>query len=297
MESRTCKNARTEAWKGAEDAMPRHTAIYTQTSKQIRFGAGGDDPKRNRKPVRILRWLSVLALLGLLFLGFQNAYPSLAGSDIFRLAEISVVGNGLLSREAIVVRSGLTVGGNLFDADLVEAKKDLASLPIVHDALLLRQPPGRLVISVREREPLALVSTQSGLMGLDNEGMIFPLPQASVDLPIVTGMADVACDSLDEAQSERLANLVMFLETLKIETPGFLADVSEVCVTTSAEARVYLVGDGMELRMRLEKADVQARNFGAFVASGTYLGGPPTYVDLRFADQVVVGKRQSGAAG
>jgi len=277
--------------------MPRHGAIHTHTDARIRVHTGVEKPPISRRRAHVLRWVSLAALLGLLFFGFQNAYPSLAGSEIFRLAEITVVGNGLLSSESIVVQSGLAMGGNLFDADLRSARERIASLPIIQDALLLRQPPGRLVISVRERRPVALISTPAGLVGLDAEAALFPIPQAPVDLPIVTGMGRATEDSLSELESAQLVRLADFLAILEDSAPWFLNEVSEVHIVSLDEATVYLVGDGLELRMRLDDADVQANSFGAFVDAGGCRAGTPAYVDLRFSGQVVVGRLQRVTAG
>jgi hypothetical protein len=277
--------------------MPRHSAIHTKSNTRIRVHTDVENPPASRRRARVLRWVSLAALLGALFFGFQNAYPSLAGSEIFRLAEITVVGNGLLTSETVVVQSGLAMGGNLFDADLTSARERIASLPIIQDALLLRQPPGRLVISVQERRPVALISTPSGLMGLDAKATVFPIPQAPVDLPIVTGMGRVTADTLNEAESEQLTRVADFLATLEESAPWFLNEVSEVHVISLEEARVYLVGDGLELRMRLDDANVQADSFGAFVDAGGCRADAPAYVDLRYEGQVVVGKLQRVTAG
>jgi cell division protein FtsQ len=277
--------------------MPRHVAIHTRTDARYRVHTESEEAGSPRRRGRILRWVSLAALLGLLFFGFQNAYPSLAGSEIFRLAEITVVGNDLLTTEAVVVQSGLAIGGNLFDADLTSAKARLTSLPIIQDALLLRQPPGRLVVSVRERRPVALISTVAGMVGLDAAAAVFPIPQAPVDLPIVTGLRGVLADSLSDAQSRQLVRLADFVATLQASAPRFLDEVSEVHLTSSDEVLVYLVGDGLELRMRLEDADVQARNFAAFVDAGGCRTDAPAYVDLRYSGQVVVGKLSRVTAG
>lgn len=277
--------------------MPRHAAIHRYREARTRVYTGEEAAPVPKRRGRILRWVSLAALLGLLFFGFQNAYPSLAGSEIFRLAEIAVVGNGLLTEEAVVVQSGLAVGGNLFDADLSSAKARIASIPIIQDALLLRQPPGRLVISIQERRPVALISTASGMLGMDAAATVFPVPQAPVDLPVVTGLGRAMADSLDEATTGQLARLAGFLEALAEATPWFLDEVSEVHVTSGDEVTVYLVGDGLELRMRLAEPDVQARNFAAFVKAGGCRTDAPAYVDLRFSGQVVVGKLNRVTAG
>ena len=228
-------------------------------------------------------------MVGLLLLGIQNAYPALAASDFFRMSRISVVGNRLLPEGDVVVWSGLEIGDNLFACNLETATDRLEAQPMIEQALLLREPPETLVIELQEREPVALLATPEGLMGLNAEGIVFPLPQVPLDLPAVTGIT-VIRDSTGRWQADRLANIATFVNQLKRRTPDFWQDVSEVCMAQLGLATVYLVGDGLALRMRLEEADRQVHKFKTYVNAVKDQGIDLAYVDLRYRDQVVIGK-------
>ena len=262
--------------------MSSQRPIYSRTQERERVLHEEPEP---RSPVGIFRWIVVLALVGLLLFGIQNAYSALTESDLFRLDDINVVGNRLLKESEVEVLSGLKIGVNLFAADLKAATRRLVADPAIEDALLLRQPPGGLLIELRERRPLALAATSDGLRGLDRDGVLFPLPQASFDLPIVTGIEAAA----DTTGTHRFSDLVAFLDQLRTDAPVFLEEVSEIHLVSGAEARVYLVGDGLTLRMRLEDAVDQVRRFDAFVKAEAHRIQTPVYVDLRFSNQVVVG--------
>ncbi|MDE3000580.1 MAG: FtsQ-type POTRA domain-containing protein [Gemmatimonadota bacterium] len=265
--------------------MSSHRPIYSRTQERERIPHV--EPE-TRSQVRILRWIVVPALGGLLLFGIQNAYSALTGSDVFRLDHISVTGNRLLKESDVAGRSGLEVGVDLFSADLAAATQRLAADPAIKHALLMRQPPGGLLIQLQERRPLALAATPEGLYGLDGDGVFFPLPQAPFDLPIVTGIEAVA----DTPGVYRSSGLVAFLDQLRSNAPAFLEEVSEVHLVSDAEARVFLVGDGLTLRMRLEDAVDQVLRFDAFVKAGAHRTQTPAYVDLRFSNQVIVGTGQ-----
>ena len=262
--------------------MHSHRPIYSRTQERDRIPYEDPEPQ---SPVRILRWIVVMALVGLLLFGIQNAYSALTESDLFRLERITVMGNRLLKESEVAVRSGLKIGVNLFAADLKAATERLAADPAIKDALLLRQPPGGLLIELQERQPLALAAMSDGLYGLDGDGVFFPLPQSPFDLPIVTGIEAV----VDTPGAHRFIQLVAFLDQLRENAPAFLEEVSEVHLVSATEARVFLVGDGLTLLMRLEDAVEQVRCFDAFVKAGTHGIPTPAYVDLRFSNQVVVG--------
>ena len=262
--------------------MSRHRPIYSRTQERERIHHEQPEP---RSSVRLLRWIVILALVGLVLFGIQNAYSALTESDLFRLGHITVVGNRFLNESEVVVLSGLKTGVNLFTADLKAATQRLVADPSIKDATLLRQPPGGLLIELRERRPLALAAVSEGLSGLDGDGVLFPLPQAPLDLPIVTGIETV----VDKQGVYRFSHLVAFLDRLRSDAPAFLDDVSEVHLVSATEARVYLVGDGLTLLMRLEDAIDQIRRFDAFLNAEAHRIKKPTYVDLRFSNQVVVG--------
>lgn len=262
--------------------MSSHRPIYSRTQERERI------PAREleiRSPVRILRWIVLLALAGLLLFGIQNAYSALTDSNLFRLDHISVAGNRILKESQVAALSGLEIGVNLFAADLKAATQRLVADPAIKDALLVRQPPGGLLIQLQERRPLALATTADRLHGLDEEGVLFPLPQAPFNLPIVTGIDGI----VDTPGVNRFSHLVAFLGQIRSNAPAFLDEVSEVHMVSVTEARVYLVGDGLTLRMRLEGAVDQVRRFYAFVNTGAHRTKTPVYIDLRFANQVVVG--------
>jgi cell division protein FtsQ len=263
--------------------MPRHSPIYTRLHEQDRLTAESSAGEVIGRPIRLLRWFVILALLGLILFGIQNAYSALTDSDLFRLEDISVIGNEMLTSREVVARSGLDIGANLFDTDLQSATSRLTGHPMVRGALLLRQPPGSLVITIDERRPLALLSTPNGLIGLDGEGTLCTLPPVPLDLPIITHIKALT----DSNGVQHLGNLVRFLKAL--DACHFLEDVSEICPIDQSEARVLMVSDGLDVRMRFENAKKQADSLRAFLSHPH--GEGMSYVDLRYNNQVVVGKR------
>ena len=238
---------------------------------------------------RIARLCAVVAVMFAVGASIPEAYSGLQGSDLFKLQEITVVGSHLLTPEEVVIRSGLTQGTNLFDANLKTATDSIVAHPLVRSALLLRRPPDSLVISVEERVPIALVSTEQGLLGFDRDATSFELPNVPFDLPIVTGLGSVLSDStLSEYAVRR--HVARFIETAQSRHPLFWSRVSEVCLVTAEEGDLILA-DGMTLKVRLDGVSDQIKNYRAFMASGYVLPEDLAYVDLRYRNQVVAGRQ------
>lgn len=259
--------------------MPRHTPLYTSHRSFVQ-------KKTKPKKRKLTRWVVVVALLGLLVVGIQNAYSSLSGSDFFRMEHIRVSGNDLLPETDVIACTQLKIGSNLFAFDLEAATERLEQQPMIKKALLVREPPETLVIALVERRPVGLLNTPDGLMGLDEAGQVFPLPNARLDLPVITGV-----NVLQDSTGIWATNLAKFLTTLKVRTPAFWREVSEICTDNPHSAILYLVADDLALRMRFENPEQQLRNFKAYTHATSGLGADLAYIDLRYQDQVVVGKR------
>ena len=272
------------------DALGRRKTVKKRRKAQAAQFVASAQPKRSRGRA-MARMAAVVMVLGAAVASVPEAYSGLQGSDLFKLQEITVVGSGLLSAEEVVARSGLTNGTNLFEANLQTATDSIVAHPLVRSALLLRRPPDSLIISVEERVPIALVSTDEGLLGFDRDATRFGLPNVPFDLPIVTGVDGVLADTTASqfAIEHRIAR---FVQTAQAEEPAFWSRVSEVCVTSVEEGDLIL-SDGTTLRVRLEGIVAQIKNFRAFMASGSVLPEDLAYVDLRYENQVVAGRLQA----
>jgi POTRA domain, FtsQ-type len=108
--------------------------------------------------------------------------------------------NGSLTHDEILRQAGIAEGTYVYSVDLREARARLESLPNVRHASVERILPGRLVISVEERLPVAWLSCDApavqaftsnpdqGARLLDEDGVIFPcveLKAALMKLPVI----------------------------------------------------------------------------------------------------------------
>jgi cell division protein FtsQ len=271
--------------------MARSKTIRTSSSGRIIYHRTETvvDQGPDKRPKQTLRIIAVVAILGLLVVGIQNASSALAESDFFKMSHIKVVGNHLLPEQDVITWSQLQVGDNLFGCDLESVTKRIENQPIVKRVLLLREPPETVVISLEERQPVALVATAHGLLGLDADSQLFPIPNVQVNLPIITNLKIVQ-DSTGMFHNKMLSTWAAFLTDLKVETPNFWNEISEIHVTNTNTATVYLVGDQLRLHMHLKNPKQQVQNFRAYTQTSSQKTADLAYIDLRFENQVVVGQ-------
>lgn len=114
----------------------------------------------------------------------------LTKQEIGTIKEVVVQGNYHTAKEVIVQQLDLEPGMLLFDVDLAEKQAAVENLPYVKTAQVSRQWPDRLLVSVTEREPVAIVNLEK-LYYVDADGQIFKLiePGEEVDLPVITGLS------------------------------------------------------------------------------------------------------------
>lgn len=107
-----------------------------------------------------------LAVVGLVALGAAAgiaapwALPPLlakARHDGLALRHIAVAGAGRIRAEEIARATGLPFGRSLLDIDPADAEARLRAHPWIREAHVARMPPSTVVVSVRLREPVALV--------------------------------------------------------------------------------------------------------------------------------------------
>jgi hypothetical protein len=126
------------------------------------------------------------------------SYLLLAGSDIFHLTSVTVVGNRTVAEDDIIRTSGLVHGACLLKFAVDEAEGKIAALDWVDNVDIVISWPSRVVINILEHKPFALVNLKSGqgkgkkLHYVDYRGNIFSIVSTGYDLdfPVISGDID-----------------------------------------------------------------------------------------------------------
>ncbi len=147
-------------------------------------------------------------------------------SPLFEIREITVEGNRELTPEKIIAQSGITAGVNIFKVNLRESAAAVKTLPMVKEADVFRDLPGRVVIKVAERKPVALVPAQDGFVAVDMDGVcVRGARVGEKGLPVITGI-DAQVPYLGQSlQSENLAFVLKVIAELPAELVNNLSEV------------------------------------------------------------------------
>jgi cell division protein FtsQ len=111
---------------------------------------------------------------------------------------------------------------SIFALSLGERRRELLALDWVADASVSRIWPDRLLVRVRERQPIAFVSSRSGVLLIDAYGVLLdPPPQAQFAFPVLSGVREK--DPLEQRR-DRVRTFLRVQE----EMGYLLKDISEV---------------------------------------------------------------------
>ncbi|MDR2166721.1 MAG: FtsQ-type POTRA domain-containing protein [Clostridiales bacterium] len=128
------------------------------------------------------RFFVILAVLAFALVGVMI-------SPLFRVAEIEIYGNAVLTEAEILAAFELETGVNIFAFSTTRAAERVNALPYSRFVTVSRQLPDKITITMQEREPAANIRLGAAYLLIDNAGMVLSTGQSPIrGLPIVTGI-------------------------------------------------------------------------------------------------------------
>jgi len=200
---------------------------------------------RARASAASIGWLVVLAL-GVIVAARQW----LVTTPYFTLREVRVEGATHRSREHYQSVAALEKGKNVLALDLAEVRRRLMAEPWVEDAVVVRRLPGRVDVTLREREPLAVVALEEPYL-VTATGNVFKAVEAEelVDRPVVTGLTT---EALADPSGRGRELLRRALDLAAEYERGKLAEampLEEVHVESSGEMVLRVGAQGVALEL------------------------------------------------
>ncbi len=205
----------------------------------------------------------------------SEARDAIANAFGFRITSIALAGGRQLTREEILTAAGVTGRTSLLFLDATAARTSLKSNPWIAEATLLKLYPGRLHISVTEREAFALWQKSGKVAVIAADGTIVE--------PFV---------------SPRFAKLPMVVGAgAEIKAKDFLATVAKFPAIREQVRAAILVADrrwnlklrnGIDVRLPEDDIETALETLGQLDRDKKLLSRDIEVVDLRLADRVTV---------
>ena len=199
--------------------------------RSLRFGVAG--------------FSAVMLLVG----GFFITQLLLA-SDLFRVDQVTIQGNHRVTDEHAVALSDIELGVNTFNLDLGLIGRKIEENPWVQQAQVQRIFPRQVVISLKERHPVAIINL-GYLYYLDMQGEVFKVLGAddSLDYPIVTGFDYDKARGHDVEYAQRLRQIVGLLTDLKERDLFCLDQVSEIHHEEGGGLSLFTLEGGVKVKL------------------------------------------------
>ncbi|MCD6170264.1 MAG: FtsQ-type POTRA domain-containing protein [Candidatus Latescibacteria bacterium] len=242
------------------------------------------------KSRRLLKDIGRLIFLVCIALGLRIIFGQirslLESTTLFQVAEIRVDGFHLLDRKRVVELSRLTKGESIFEIDLARTARRVVKDPMIKKVTVSRILPGKIVIRIEERKPIALINLDR-LYGVDQEATLLPYLASFPSVPIITGVNVPSYKVAERVSSPQLYQAIELLEQIGRLAPSLLGEVSEVNIGGSPV--LFLVNGGTRVRLKQENFPQQILCLEAILERLKFCEIYPRYIDLRFDGQVVVG--------
>ena len=198
--------------------------------------------QRHKLLIRIL--ILLVLFLGLGFTA-NHVYHRLCQCDFFQITAVRIEGNRMTSKEQIAALSRVDIHSNLLAINVIQVQSLLESHPWIAKAEVVRDWPNRLLINLREKNPVALLSRDTGLFYLDGRGQIIAAAKASQDLdfPVITGLENFPFGMSQTPQTpESLQDIFDLLQLANRNNPILpQQNISEIHIAEKGELILYLL--------------------------------------------------------
>jgi len=158
----------------------------------------------------------------------------LNAQEMFALREVIVSGNRLVKTSEILRLIGSQENGSLLHLDLDEIRTRVTQHPFIESVSVTRRLPNNLFISVREKQPIAILN-DSGLSLVDETGeKLSKLANPNVmDFPIIlkSGFEN----------KNGFKNIISFLNFIRINDFALCSQISEISFADDLGVYFYLL--------------------------------------------------------
>ncbi len=138
----------------------------------------------------------LLLIIGGILFGIKKGFDWIerqlfSQNKSFKIQHLVVSSDGKLKEEQIREYTELSEGMNLFEDSFADIEKRLSSVPVVESVRLERKLPHTLVVTVKERMPVARISgvkSRKHPFLVDRYGYVMPPRQSATSLPLIKGL-------------------------------------------------------------------------------------------------------------
>ena len=196
-----------------------------------------------RKSIKaVLGLIVVTSAMVLLSAALAHSYYALLEAEWLRVGELEISGLKHLEREQILNTLKVPRNVNVLTLKMSELAERVEALPWIKSAVVRLELPGRLVVEVIERDPIAIIEADDFLL-LDKDGRLF-LQASREDNPgllLVTGFSGTNLKEGDFLPPQPMKALKRLLAALQRAQGWLPSQLITECHWRSDEGFVLLI--------------------------------------------------------
>jgi len=176
--------------------------------------------------VRLMQWTTVAMLAMALIMCVVSGFGWLLRHPVFSIQSITVLGN-VTHSNPVTLRANVVpqLTGNFFTLNLIQARQAFEQIPWIRSALVRREFPNRLSVTLDEFQPVAQWGGEGDGKFLSPEGTVFEVNADEVDsdaLPTLKGPESQAKIVLEMYKflKPRMEKMDMSLDKLELSQRG-----------------------------------------------------------------------------
>jgi cell division protein FtsQ len=201
---------------------------------------------KNKGSMSARKFTGLLLALFVLIVGFL-----LIKSSYFKVGAVVVEGNHYIPVEDVYRIAEIPEPLNIFSLNTADIKMHLLHDLRIAEVDVSRRFPGTIVISIKERKPMAYIASGYGFSELDQQGVVLAAFKnlKQINVPMITS---VRLDNEyvgDQVENPTIKNVLKYLSLLD-ET--ILSQISEVNVKSPEQIVAYTV---KSVHLRLGNSD------------------------------------------
>lgn len=234
----------------------------------------------------------VLASLSVLSLGLILGYHYILNAEYFLVRKVVLGGIERVSRETVLNKTGLNKPTNIIGLRLDKMGAGLRALPWVEEAKLTRKLPDTIIITIKEREPRALISLGE-IYYLDEKGTAFKKldPKEIPYMPIITGLTRADLVDRKEHTRKDLKEVFALMDVLSERNDRFrVSNISEINFDPVRGISMFTRDDNVQVKIGLGEYEKKMKRLGRVLAHLKINGRCQglTYFNLECSPRVVV---------
>jgi cell division protein FtsQ len=202
---------------------------------------------------------------------------------------IRIVGNRYTPRDRILQIFAPDVDKSIFRIPLAERRRRLMGIDWISDATVMRVWPNQLIVSVRERQPVAFAKLPLGEPGqfhyrlIDEMGVLLSVPRQRFDFPVLTGVTE---DQKEEERADRVSAMEELLRQLGRAASSMIYEINAAS-TDDIRVAAKIEGHNVELWLGNKNYLSRFQNFTAHLEEIFRQSDGASVFDLRLDDRIM----------